>query len=252
MNAFRMAREIFPPETKLMINDFNIISSTSNTTQYLNLIRLLQAENLIDIIGEQGHAFTTTAPVATMKRNLDSLASTNLPVQITELDIDGPSDAVQLINYQRIFPALYEHPGVEGITLWGWRRGLWRDEQGAYIINQDGSERPALEWLRDYLANLALSVEEIVEIPFEYHLENNYPNPFNPTTDIRYSIAKMSKVTLRVFDILGREIQVLVNDVKLPGVYTVRFDGQKLASGIYFYNLTAESFSKTKKFILIK
>ncbi len=250
INAFRMARETFPPETKLMLNDFNIINDYNNTSQYLKIIRLLQAENLIDIIGEQGHAFTTTAPVVTMIRNLDSLASTGLPIQITEMDIDGPTDTIQLQNYQRIFPELYEHPGVEGITLWGWRRGLWRDAQGAYIIHQDGSERPALEWLREYLD--ILSIEDIVEVPYEFRLDNNYPNPFNPTTYIQYSIARKSKVTLKVFDVMGREIQTLVNDFKSPGEYKVMFNGQKLSSGIYFYNLNTGSFSETKKFILLK
>ncbi len=255
LTAFRMAREIFPPETKLMINDFDIINSTSNTAQYLHIIRLLQAEDLIDVIGEQGHAFTTNAPVVTLKKNLDSLASTGLPIQITELDIDGPSDAIQLHNYQRIFPALYEHPRVEGITLWGWRRGLLRDAQGAFIINQDGSERLALEWLRDYLDTLSIepvSIEDIAEVPYEFRLDHNYPNPFNPTTHIRYSVAKTSKVTLRVFDILGREVQTLVNEVKSPGQYTVTFNGQDLSSGIYLYRLKASDFLETKKLILQK
>jgi endo-1,4-beta-xylanase len=252
LTAFRMAREIFPPETKLMLNDFNIINSTSNTTQYLALIRLLQTENLIDIIGVQGHAFTTTAPAATMKINLDALATTGLPIQITELDIDGLSDAVQLNDYQRIFPVLYEHPGVEGITLWGWRRGLWRDAQGAYLINQDGSERPALEWLRDYLADLALSVEDIVETPYEFHLDNNYPNPFNPSTQIPYSIPQRDYISLKVFNILGAEVATLFEGEQKPGKYLVRFDGSGLASGVYLYQLKASHYVETKKFLLLK
>ncbi len=156
LNAFRMAREIFPSETKLMINDFNTINISSNTSQYLTVIRLLQAENLIDAIGEQAHSPTTKAHLDTMKKNLDALASTGLPIQITEMDIDGPSDTIQLQDYQRTFPALYEHPSVEGITLWGWKHGLWRHDQGAYIMNQDGSERPALTWLRQYLDTLSI------------------------------------------------------------------------------------------------
>ena len=254
VNAFQMAREIFPPETKLMINDFNIINSSSSTAQYLSLIRLLQTEDLIDIIGVQGHAFTTTAPTVTMRRNLDSLATTGLPIQVTELDIDGPSDAIQLQDYQRIFQALYEHPGVEGITLWGWRRGLWRDDQGAYIINQDGSERPALEWLRTYLdsVDVTVSIGDFSEKPLQFHLSNNYPNPFNPSTHIQYGIAKTSKVTLKVFDVLGREVKTLVNETKSPGKYTLIFNGQNLSSGIYYYTLHAGSFFETKKLLLLK
>ena len=255
LNAFRMAREIFPSKTRLMLNDFNIISSSSSTSQYLKLIRLLQAENLIDIIGEQGHAFTTTASVVTMKKNLDSLAATGLPIQITELDIDGPSDVIQLQSYQRIFPALYEHPGVEGITLWGWRRGCWRDAQGAYIFNQDGSERPALEWLRQYLDTLNIkpvSVEEIVEKANEFRLDDNYPNPFNSSTQIQYAIPQSGYISLKVYNLLGEEIMTLFEGVQQAGSYIISFDGAKFASGVYLYQLKANNLVETKKLILLK
>jgi len=251
--AFRMAREIFPAGTKLILNDFSIINSSSSTSQYLKIIRLLQAENLIDIIAEQAHAFTTRGPVVTMKQNLDSLASTGLPIHITEFDIDGPTDAIQLQDYQRVFPALYEHPGVAGITLWGWRPGLWRSS--ANLINSDGSERPALEWLRQYLDSVSVdpvAVENIAEAPHEFLLYDNYPNPFNPVTHIRYGIARTSSVTLRIFDLMGREIQTLVDEVQSPGQYTVTFNGQNLSSGIYFYSIRAGSYSETKKFMLLQ
>ena len=255
IKAFEMAREIFPEGTRLMINDFNIISSSSSTSQYLKLIRLLQERNLIDIIGEQGHAFTTTAAVATMKKNLDSLASTGLPIQITELDIDGPSDAVQLQSYQRIFPTLYEHPGVEGITLWGWRRGLWRDEQGAYLINQDGSERPALVWLRTYLDTLNLNVmvkEDIINVLDEFSLGQNYPNPFNPTTTINYQLPTTSHLTIKVYNLLGKEVATLVDDVKQAGSHSVTFDGSGLAGGVYLYQLKTANYTETKKCLFLK
>jgi endo-1,4-beta-xylanase len=255
VNAFQMARNIFPAETQLMINDFNILSSPSNTELYLDLIRLLQSQDLVDIIGVQGHAFTTNAPTVTMVRNLDSLATTGLPIQVTELDIDGPSDAIQLQDYQRIFPALYEHPGVEGITLWGWRRGLWRDAQGAYIINQNGTERPALEWLRTYLdtVDVTVSIDNLTNnLPKEFHLYNNYPNPFNPVTHINYDIAKAVRVNISIYDITGRLVETIVNDDQVPGRYSVTFNAQKLASGMYFYQIKAGSFSKVNRMLLIK
>ena len=254
VNAFKMAREIFPQKTKLMINDFNIINSSTSTAQYLTLIRLLQSENLIDAIGVQGHAFTTTAPAITMKRNLDSLATTGLPIYVTELDIDGPSDAIQLQDYQRIFPTLYEHPGVQGITLWGWRPGLWRNDQGAYIINQDGTERPALVWLRDYLdtVNVVVSADDVVKVPSQFSLENNYPNPFNPTTTIGYEVPSTSKISLKVYNVLGQEVATLFEGVRQAGHYKAVFDASKLTSGVYFYRLSANNFVATKKLMLMK
>ncbi len=252
INAFKMAREIFPAKTKLLLNDFSIVNSSTSTAEYLKIIRLLQKENLIDLIGEQGHAFTTTAAVATMKRNLDSLASTGIPIHITELDIDGSTDQIQLTQYKRIFPLFWEHPGVEGITLWGWRRGLWRDEQGAYLISSNNVERPALIWLREYLDSVVVSVEEELALPQNFELFNNYPNPFNPTTNIKYNVSKQSHVALRVYDVLGRVVKTLVNDMQSPGQYTVTFNANNLASGIYFYRLEAGDFVKTKKLILMK
>jgi endo-1,4-beta-xylanase len=253
VTAFQMARDIFPSETQLMINDFNILSSTSSTAQYLGIIRLLQSQNLIDIIGVQGHAFTTTAPTVTMIKNLDSLATTGLPIQVTEMDIDGPSDAIQLQDYQRIFPALYEHPGVEGITLWGWRPGLWRPS--ANLVNNNGSERPALEWLRNYLdtVDVTVSIENLTNnMPKAFHLYNNYPNPFNPVTHISYDIAKAIRVNISVFDITGRLVETIVNDDQIPGRYTVTFNAEKLSSGMYFYHIKAGSFSKVNRMLLIK
>lgn len=118
-------------------------------------MQLLQREQLVDAIGVQEHAFETTTNVAMSvhRDNLDALAATGLPIYITEFDLDGPTDAQQLAAYQRVFPVFREHPGVRGITLWGFRPGLWRDKESAYLIRADGTERPALTWLRDYVAS---------------------------------------------------------------------------------------------------
>lgn len=151
LNAFRLARQHFGPDTKLVINEYNILSSSTNTTQYLKIIELLQAEGLIDVIGVQGHAFSTRGPTHMMRANLDRLAATGLPIQVTEMDIDGPTDEVQLTQYQRVFPLLWEHPAVEGITLWGWRNGMWRTSQGATLVRPDGTPKPAFTWLMEYV-----------------------------------------------------------------------------------------------------
>ncbi len=90
--------------------------------------------------------------------------------------------------------------------------------------------------------------------PNEFSLYQNYPNPFNPVTTIRYSIPPglNNKVTLSVYDILGNEIALLVNEVKPAGEYTVEWDASNFSSGVYFYKLTAGSFSSTKKLLLMK
>ncbi len=161
LNAFRLARQYFP-NTKLMLNDYSITNSDSATTQYLQIINILKRENLLDIIGEQGHAFSTTGNMAVHKANLDRLAATGLPIQITELDIDGlasgatPGDVVQLNNFRRIVPVFWEHPAVQGITLWGWRQpNHWRNAQNAPIVLSDNTPKPAALWLYNYVRGIA-------------------------------------------------------------------------------------------------
>ena len=87
--------------------------------------------------------------------------------------------------------------------------------------------------------------------PRNYALEQNYPNPFNPSTTIRYQIPKDGLVTLKVYDVLGRKVKTLVNSYQSAGEHFVKFDGRGLASGVYFYSLTAGDFSQTKKMILL-
>ena len=91
-----------------------------------------------------------------------------------------------------------------------------------------------------------------VEIPKEFKLAQNYPNPFNPSTLIEYSVAKPEHVTIKVYNVLGKEIATLVNEMKEPGVYSVRFDASNLSSGIYFYKFQSESYQAVKKMILQK
>lgn len=93
---------------------------------------------------------------------------------------------------------------------------------------------------------------EIYEIATDYYFSNNFPNPFNPNTKIRYSIPQASKVTIKVFDILGNEIETLVNEEKPVGTYEINWYAEELPSGVYFYRLQAGDFVETKKMVLLK
>ena len=90
------------------------------------------------------------------------------------------------------------------------------------------------------------------EVIKEYYLSSNYPNPFNPVTTIEYAVPYSSLVTIKVYNLLGEELEVLVNEVKEMGRYKITFDGKNLTSGIYFYLMQAGHFNQVKKFILIK
>jgi hypothetical protein len=104
-----------------------------------------------------------------------------------------------------------------------------------------------------------VDVKTAAKDPTQYQLQQNYPNPFNPSTTINYSIPQYSFVTLKIYDITGKEIKTLVNQDKSPGNYSITFNGAGLASGIYIYRIQAVSngdqtgsFADTKKFVLLK
>ena len=89
-------------------------------------------------------------------------------------------------------------------------------------------------------------------VPVEFALNQNFPNPFNPSTRITYFIPKESFVSIKIYDFLGREVKTLVSDFQSTGSYEIVFDASDLPSGTYFYNLTAENYSATKKMLLLK
>jgi hypothetical protein len=86
----------------------------------------------------------------------------------------------------------------------------------------------------------------------EYALHGNYPNPFNPITEISYDLPEAGTVTLKVFDMLGREVAVLVNGEKPAGRHTIRFDARDLPSGVYVCRMTANEFTASHKMMLIR
>ena len=94
--------------------------------------------------------------------------------------------------------------------------------------------------------------DETVSIPSDFELYQNYPNPFNPVTNVEFGISKSGFVTLKVYDVLGKEVATLVNEMKQAGDYKVDFNAVNFTSGIYFYKFEYLNFVQTKRMILIK
>ncbi|MCX8056252.1 MAG: T9SS type A sorting domain-containing protein [Ignavibacteria bacterium] len=113
------------------------------------------------------------------------------------------------------------------------------------------TDNPIVYTTYDIIAPVQTSVDD-PNVVNTFYLSQNYPNPFNPTTNIKFSIAQKSHVTLKVFDVLGREVATLVNEVKDAGQYTVKFDAKDLPTGVYLYTLNAGDYSVTKKMMLVK
>jgi len=116
------------------------------------------------------------------------------------------------------------------------------------------SSTPLLEKKSVYVYeyDAATSAERGTEMPTQFVLEQNYPNPFNPATNIRFHIAHTSLVRLKIYDLLGREIASIVNEVMHPGSYKVTWDAQGFLSGVYFYRLQAGDFVETKRLTVLK
>lgn len=157
ITAFTWARQYCAPGVKLFLNEYNVLSSTNAMQQYKRLITLLKDRGLIDGIGIQGHTFEYygsgySYPIATLKANLDSLGAIGLPIYISEFDISESNDANQLAKYQVYFPLFWSHPAVKGITLWGYiQNDVWSSYPYTYLLLTNGTERPALQWLRTYV-----------------------------------------------------------------------------------------------------
>jgi hypothetical protein len=125
-----------------------------------------------------------------------------------------------------------------GIHFWNPDTGMAVGTEGTIIFTGNGG--------------LVDVREEDVQTPLVFSLEQNYPNPFNPSTEIEFTISEYSDVRLSVFDLLGREIAVLVNERLTPGSYRQSFDGGNLATGVYIYQLRMGSMVRTKSLILLK
>ena len=166
------------------------------------------------------------------------------------------------LSLQRIWPLTedlsYENPtltdaGMDAFPL-GDLYHWWQEDYTRWGLQQDEENTRILQWLETGLDPGTVSVEELEgsKALTNFTLTQNYPNPFNPTTAIRYQLSAVSDVKLIVYDILGREVTVLVNERKPPGRFEVEFNAAGLASGVYLYKLTAGNFVQVRKMVLVR
>jgi endo-1,4-beta-xylanase len=150
-NSFKWARE-YCPNAILILNDYKNIEASVQNRNFIDLVNLLKAAGApIDAVGAQAHGLNGTVTTQTMKDLATKLHNeTGLPVHITEYDIDLKDDAAQLTRYQEHIPFFMETEWIHGVTLWGWIQGsTWVPNSG--LIREDGTPRPAMTWLMDYL-----------------------------------------------------------------------------------------------------
>lgn len=157
-------------------------------------------------------------------------ADTTVPLR-DDLRLDSILQARSIVHQMYIYPG-YSHTDITFDTTMLDRVRSWYMAHGLLTVS-GANERDA-------------------GVPSLFSLEQNYPNPFNPTTEIQFSIANTQFTILKVYDILGREVAVLVDETKSPGTYEVQFDASGLASGVYLYRLTAGSYVETQRMVVVK
>jgi hypothetical protein len=162
----------------------------------------------------------------------------------------------QWVNYERYAYSYDVNGNLTSVWHDGWFASSWQPVSMFPVDVYDSAGNYYEYWgynitlIRKLIATGIASQNGTV--PATYSLSQNYPNPFNPSTTITYELPRASQVNLTVFDILGREVSVLVNDRKDAGVYEEKFDGSRLASGVYFYRLQTGDFVQTKRLMILK
>ena len=244
--SFQKAREYFP-KAKLCINEYAIISDPNAARNYVKIINILKERNLIDGIGIQCHEFNlNNVSVQTMKTVLDILGATGLPILVSELDINGIPEGNEESQYQIYkdkFPVLWEHESVTGVTLWGYITGTtWKT--GAGIVEQNGQERKAMVWLKDYMAS------DASKVPNKFENTNSQKSIFyagkvevypNPATD--YIIVKAEGIKqIKIYDISGKLLMLQNNNDEYINI-------ESLGKGLYLLKVETENGITEKKFL---
>jgi Tol biopolymer transport system component len=170
------------------------------------------------------------------------------------MDSDGSNEVQLTIN-----------PAIDEDACWspdGTKIAFQSDRNGFYqlfAMNPDGSNQVKISNSQgDYWPSWGIDssqtgiIKNNQKLLQDFQLYQNYPNPFNPSTKIRYSVPEFSQVQINVFDVLGNEIEKLINEEKRAGMYEVTWNAKNLPAGVYFYYLRADEFVDAKKMIILK
>ena len=208
--------------------------------------------------GDDANEYTVNGAASTIFQNINlryGVVAEGSPYEEDWPDYITPEGGSSVIlHYGAVGNPVYAGAGFKGIFPGGTQPGAvvylaFPFETITTKVNRDSLMRRVYQYFE-----VPTGVDEIAssEVPERSELMQNYPNPFNPTTKLSFVIGHSSLVTLRVFDVLGREVATLVNEELRPGTYQKTFDAMGFASGVYYYRLEAGSFSQAKKMLVLK
>ena len=236
--------------TEIVSNDFSVIAMLN--TQFITT----------PVPNQSSVIFNEQLP------SVDGFAGSLVGIQGTAQLFSGPESTVQFNGYKVFFspnpaqPEWMETDGLHNQQVLDDTLAVWNAENlpvGNYplALSVYHTLGDSISVMSSARLEVNTAVDNEKNIVKQFKLEQNYPNPFNPSTVIRYEIpdqvrSESNLVTLKVYDLLGKEVAALVNEEKPAGYYKVKFDGSDLASGMYIYRLTAGKFSSVRKMLLLK
>ncbi len=179
----------------------------------------------------------------TLQSGIVSAVANGLDVEIT---VSGTSSSVggELVTVEGMVVAVNNSTSNNPFTLTA-------PSEGVYTVNA-GYKDPNRDWGSTSVVVSTTGIGGSTDPITTYKLYSNYPNPFNPSTKIKYLVAEKTFVSLKIYDAAGSEVSSIINQVQAAGEYEFEFNAANLTSGVYFYKLQAGSFVKTKKMILMK
>lgn len=243
--------------------------TNNNTTIYLSTPSMSVSGSFVHIIwtntsdGGINHKGSTNGGISW---GLDSRVTNNPAISnAPSVSVSGLLvHVVWSINRDSNFE-IYYNRSTDGGLSWGTDTRLTNDPAYSFrpYISASGTAVHVL-WTDNRDANFEIyykrnptgnpiGIKNISTVlPSSFSLSQNYPNPFNPSTNIKFNVEKLSNVRIVVYDVMGREVQTLVNEMLLPGTYESSFNASRLTSGVYFYKINADGFSDVRKMMLIK
>ncbi len=238
--------------SQMIVMNSRTDSAFANKSKYPHLTSRGWIQNELPAFSNTNDLLTTQ--LALVKAFAIATVDTNYGTPLTSWRTPVDSEAANFVNADWPIPIDLSYTNSDLLTagLGGFPVGDldWFPTQYTTWQAQESSE---LAYINEVLnPDGPYVVEKTPEVPQQFQLHQNYPNPFNPATVISFQLPVRSYVSLRVYDILGREVATLVNGIQDAGVHVATFDGTRLASGVYFYRLTASGKNQVKKMLLAK
>lgn len=257
---------VFSEYSRLATSNREDIVFWSQATGFKVAVSYDSTKYIVDPINQRFHGLSLGWPSIGMSGSTIVVA-----FQAFQRDVD--SNATHRYNYSDVWFTYSNNGGVTwaptenltrtanlderypSVSKWnapGQANIVWTQKTKSGLYAFPGVNVDTVRTWQVYLRKILSDVKPSGEIASGFALNQNYPNPFNPATRIDYTVAQAGRVTIKVYDVLGKEVATLLNENLQPGTYQTTFDGARLASGIYYYKMTAGSFTDTKKMLLVK